>query len=178
MVGYAPPSFSGNYDENISFFINEFRRYLIASGNALANNADWISDLGFFKSCLKGKAAEWIERKIAGKNWELSYILTTVNANLTAFQVAAAGAITGHLSAIAPAGLNARLTAAGAGAGALVIPAHTVFGEDWSVARGRPTHLPVCLPNANLANRTVVLESITIGQLINYFEREFPTVRQ
>jgi hypothetical protein len=107
MAGYVPPSFSGSYDENISFFINEFRRYLIASGNALANNADQISALGFFKSCLKGKAAEWFEREIAGKNWKLSYILTTVNVNLAGFQTAAAAAITGHLSAIAPAGLNA-----------------------------------------------------------------------
>jgi hypothetical protein len=98
--------------------------------------------------------------------------------NLAALQAAAAGTITGHLSAIAPAGLDPRLTAAGAGTGALVVPAHTVFGEDWSVAGGRPTHLPICLPNANLANRTVVLDSITIGQLIDYFEREFPTVRQ
>jgi hypothetical protein len=63
-----------------------------------------------------------------------------------------------------------------AGIGALVVPAHTVFGENWSVAGGRLTHLPVCLPNANLANKTVVLDSITIGQLINYFERDFPTV--
>jgi hypothetical protein len=67
MAGYVPPSFSGSYNEDISFFINEFRRYLIASGNALANNADRVSTFGFFKSCLKGKAAEWIEREIAGK---------------------------------------------------------------------------------------------------------------
>jgi hypothetical protein len=130
MAGYVPPSFSGNYDEDIGFFINEFRRYLIASGNALANNADWISALGFFKSCLKGKAAEWLEREIAGKNCELSHILTTVNVNLAGLQGVAAAATTGHLSAIAPAGLNARLTAASAGAGALVVPAHTVFGKD------------------------------------------------
>jgi hypothetical protein len=177
MAGYVPPSFSGSYDEDISFFINEFRRYLIASGNASANNADQVSAFGFFKSYLKGKAAEWLEREIAKKNWELSYILTTVNVNLAGFQAAAAGAITRHLSAIASAELNAQLTTAGAGASALVVPAHTVFGEDWSVAGGRPTHLPECLPNTNLANRTVVLDSITIGQLINYFEREFPTVR-
>jgi hypothetical protein len=68
MAGYVPPSFSESYDEDISFFINEFRRYLIASVNVLANNADRVSALGFFKSCLKGKAAEWIEREIAGKN--------------------------------------------------------------------------------------------------------------
>jgi hypothetical protein len=58
MAGYVLPSFSENYDEDIGFFINEFKRYLIASGNNLANNADRISALGFFKSCLKGKAAE------------------------------------------------------------------------------------------------------------------------
>jgi hypothetical protein len=58
MAGYVPLSFNKNYDEYIGFFINEFRRYLIASGNTLTNNADWISALGFFKSCLKGKTAK------------------------------------------------------------------------------------------------------------------------
>ncbi|CAB5366759.1 unnamed protein product [Rhizophagus irregularis] len=178
MAGYAPPSFSGNYDEDIDYFINEFRRYLTASGNNLANNADRVSALGFFKSCLKGKAAEWLEREIADKNWELSNILSTVNVNLAGLQGAAAGAITGHLSNNAPPGLNAQLTAAAAGAGALVVPAHTVFGENWLSAGGRPTHLPICLPNANLANRTVVLNSITLGLLIDYFEREYTTARQ
>ena len=107
MAGYAPPSFSGNYDEDIGYFINEFRRYLTASGNNLANNADRVSALGFFKSCLRGKAAEWVEREIADKNWELSNILSTVNVNLAGLQGAAAGAITGHLSPNAPPGLNA-----------------------------------------------------------------------
>ena len=86
MAGYIPPSFSGNYDEDIDYFINEFRRYLTASGNNLANNADRISALGFFKSCLKGKAGEWLEREIAGKNWELSNIISTVNRTLAQLQ--------------------------------------------------------------------------------------------
>ncbi len=68
IVEYISPSFSRNYDEDIDYFINEFRRYLTASGNNLANNADRISALGFFKSCLKGKMGEWLEREIAGKN--------------------------------------------------------------------------------------------------------------
>jgi len=74
MAGYIPPSFSENYDEDIDYFINEFRRYLTASGNNLANNADRISALGFFKSCLKGKADEWLEKEIVGKNWVLSLL--------------------------------------------------------------------------------------------------------
>ena len=118
MAGYIPLSFSGNYDEDIDYFINEFRRYLTASGNNLANNADRISALGFFKSCLKGKAGEWLEREIAGKNWELSNIISTVNCTLAQLQGDGQARIVGHLSPTAPAGLNAQLVVADVGAGA------------------------------------------------------------
>jgi len=82
MAGYILPSFSRNYDEDIDYFINEFRRYLTTSGNNLANNANRISALGFFKSYLKGKAGEWLKREIAGKNWKLSNIISTINYTL------------------------------------------------------------------------------------------------
>ena len=36
----------------------------------------------------------------------------------------------------------------------------------------------MCTPNANLPNRTVVLADITLGQLIDYFKGNYPTVRQ
>ena len=36
----------------------------------------------------------------------------------------------------------------------------------------------MCAPNANLPNRTVVLADITLGQLIDYFKENYPTVRQ
>ena len=68
--------------------------------------------------------------------------------------------------------------AADAGAGALVIPGHIVFNEDWTSAGGKPTSKVVCVPNANLPNRTVVLADITLGQLIDYFKGNYPTVRQ
>src|SRR2546430_400939 len=98
-AAYAPPTFSGNYDEDIGYFINEFRRYLTASGNALANAADHASALGLFKASLKGHAMEWLEKEIIGKNWELSHILSSVNlANINALQGAAQAAIVGHLS--------------------------------------------------------------------------------
>ncbi len=86
MAGYILPSFSRNYNEDIDYFINKFRRYLTASGNNLANNADRISALGFFKSCLKSKAGEWLKREIAGKNWELSNIISIVNRILAQLQ--------------------------------------------------------------------------------------------
>ena len=65
-----------------------------------------------------------------------------------------------------------------ADASALMIPEHTVFNKDWTSAGGKPTSKVVCAPNANLANRTVVLTDITLGQLIDYFKRNYPTVRQ
>ena len=68
--------------------------------------------------------------------------------------------------------------AANTGAGALVIPGHTVFNEDWMPAGGKPTSKVVCAPNANLPNRTVVLANITLGQLIDYFKGNYFTVRQ
>ena len=89
-AAYTPPTFSGNYDEDIGYFINEFRRYLTASGNALANAADHASALGLFKASLRGHAMEWLEKEIIGKNWELSHILSSVNlANINALQGAA-----------------------------------------------------------------------------------------
>ena len=113
-----------------------------------------------------------------GKNWELSNIISTVNRTLVQLQGDGQARIVGHLSHTAPAGLNAQLVAADAGAGALVIPGHTVFNEDWTPAGGKPTSKVVCAPNANLPNRTVVLADITLGQLIDYFKGNYPTVRQ
>src|SRR5437763_1590717 len=45
MAGYIPPSFSRNYDEDIDYFINEFRRYLTASENNLANRTFVLTDI-------------------------------------------------------------------------------------------------------------------------------------
>src|SRR5947209_18944116 len=117
MAGYIPPSFSRNYDVDIDYFINEFRRYLTASGNNLANNADRISALGFFKSCLKGKAGEWREREIASKNWELCNIISTVNRTFAQLQGDGQARIVRHLSPTVPAGLNAQHVAADGGGG-------------------------------------------------------------
>lgn len=71
MAEYILPSFSENYNEDINYFINKFRRYLTASENNLANNADKISTLGFFKSCLKSKVGKWLKKEIASKNWKI-----------------------------------------------------------------------------------------------------------
>ncbi|CAB5213919.1 unnamed protein product [Rhizophagus irregularis] len=41
--------------------------------------------MGILRSCMAGEAAEWFNREITGKNWELSGITSAGRANLAAF---------------------------------------------------------------------------------------------
>ncbi|CAB5203939.1 unnamed protein product [Rhizophagus irregularis] len=41
--------------------------------------------MGILRSCMAGEAAEWFDREITGKNWELSGITSRGGANLAAF---------------------------------------------------------------------------------------------
>ena len=68
--------------------------------------------------------------------------------------------------------------AAGASADAIIVSGHAVFNEDWLPAGGKPTSKVVCVTNQNNAARTVMLEGITLDQLIYHFRREYPTARQ
>src|ERR1051325_4498083 len=51
------------------------------------------------------------------------------------------------------------------------------WNEDWHVAGGRPTKLPVNLPNAGNGT-TVVLPDIRFGQAIWWLKTHFPTVEE
>ncbi|CAG8790271.1 15408_t:CDS:1, partial [Acaulospora morrowiae] len=44
-----------------------------------------------------------------------------------------------------------------------LVPAHTVFDEDWSIAGGQPTDLAPNAPNANAGGNTIS-PGIRIGQ--------------
>jgi len=59
--------------------------------------------------------------------------------------------------------------------GNVIIPAHTVFEEDWSFADGRPTDRLPNAPNANTGN-TVVVPGIRLGQVLYWFKTNYPTV--
>ncbi|CAB4441267.1 unnamed protein product [Rhizophagus irregularis] len=45
----------------------------------------WKRAMGILRSCMSGEAAEWFDREITGKNWELSGITSRGGANLAAF---------------------------------------------------------------------------------------------
>ncbi|CAJ0841780.1 2070_t:CDS:2, partial [Entrophospora sp. SA101] len=110
-------------------------------------------------------AKDWYERTIHGKNWELRNLLdNTAQANLGAVQ----GQNAGQLGAQA-------LNRANGQNGNVIIPAHTVFDEDWSFADGRPTDRLPNAPNTNTGN-TVVVPGIRLGQVLYWFRTNYPTV--
>src|SRR6185437_5762302 len=166
MAGYPPPNFHGYSDEDPEEFIDSFRSYLVAVGiNVLARHAHRIRAHGLFETCLKGDAKYWYERSLHRKNWELRNLLdNTGQATLALAQKRTAAQL----------GANLRHGAMGQ-AGNIVIPAHTVFDEDWSFANGRPTDRLPNAPNAN-AGQTIVADGIRLGQAIYWLKTNYPTV--
>ncbi|CAG8758778.1 5718_t:CDS:1, partial [Cetraspora pellucida] len=60
-------------------------------------------------------------------------------------------------------------------AGNIVIPAHTVFDEDWSFADRCPTDHIENLPNAN-GGQSIVADRIQLGQAIYWLKTNYSTV--
>ncbi|CAJ0641266.1 9490_t:CDS:2 [Entrophospora sp. SA101] len=166
MVGYELKKFHGSPTEDPEEHIEEFRLWLVGSGiDVGAGHANRINAHGVFIASLKGDAKDWYERTIHGKNWELRNLLdNTAQANLAAVQGRNAGQI----------GVQA-LNRANGQNGNVVIPAHTVFDEDWSFADGRPTDRLPNAPNTNTGN-TVVVPGIRLGQVLYWFKTNYPTV--
>jgi hypothetical protein len=74
-VTLGMPIFSGEPDEDVELFLDLFRGYLAGLG---INPADNVGNptghsraLGLLRGCMRGSAAEWFDREITGKNWEL-----------------------------------------------------------------------------------------------------------
>ncbi|CAJ0912940.1 7940_t:CDS:2, partial [Entrophospora sp. SA101] len=166
MVGYELKKFHGSPTVDPEEHIEEFRLWLVGSGiDVGAGHANRINAHGVFIASLKGDAKDWYERTIHGKNWELRNLLdNTAQANLAAVQGRNASQI----------GVQA-LNRANGQNGNVVIPAHTVFDEDWSFADGRPTDRLPNAPNANTGN-TVVVPGIRLGQVLYWFKTNYPTV--
>src|SRR6185312_4664819 len=166
MAGYPPPNFHGYPNEDPEEFIDSFRSYLVAVEiNVLARHAHRVRAHGLFETCLKGDAKDWYERSLRRKNWELRNLLdNTGQATLALAQGQTAVQL----------GANLRHGAVGQ-AGNIVIPAHTVFDEDWSFADGRPTDRLPNAPNAN-AGQTIVADGIRLGQAIYWLKTNYPTI--
>ncbi|GET64395.1 hypothetical protein GLOIN_2v1790588 [Rhizophagus irregularis DAOM 181602=DAOM 197198] len=137
---------------------------------------------------MAGEAAEWFDREITGKNWELSGITSAGGANLAAFVAlvipeAAGGPNAGTYVNGSEAQIysrdpvNALVTIRAA-----FIPTHDLMGGDeaWKRAGTRPTdRAALATADAGVAannNHPIVFPGIKPNQALYWLRTQFPTV--
>ncbi len=128
---------------------------------------------------MEDEARDWFETNIRNKNWELTNILDNVGlANGAAFTAANNAAI----QALPQNQLRGPALAVRNGAasdatinGNTLVPAPTVWDEDWSVAGGQLTHLAQNPGNAN-TGANIVFPGLKAGQVIYEFLHSYPTI--
>ena len=126
---------------------------------------------GYLRSCMRGRTLEWFDEEITTKtNWELTNLTDgTGQANLVA--------VNGRTAVqIGADGLNEALGQPG-NAIVKLRAVEDPWNEDWRVAGGHPTNLPVNAPNAGNGT-TVIVVDIRFGQAVWWLKTHFPTVEE
>ncbi|CAB5331942.1 unnamed protein product [Rhizophagus irregularis] len=134
MAGYAPKKFRGASGEDPELWLQEFRQWCESAGlNPAANARTRVRIHGVFETLLEDNARDCVAN------------LGAVNGmNNGAIAGVAANQFRGEAGA-----LHGQATAVNTITGANFIPDHTVWDEDWLIAKGCPTDLAVNNPNAN-----------------------------
>ncbi|RGB22250.1 hypothetical protein C1646_776402 [Rhizophagus diaphanus] len=186
------PIFEGKATDDIDTFVRLYMGYLNTINlNPYAAGGlpeFWKRAMDILRSCMSGEAAEWFDREITEKNWELSSITSRGGANLTAFVALVIPEGVGGLNAgtyvngseaqiysrdIANAVITIR---------AAFIPTHDLVGGDeaWGRAGARPTDraAPVTA-DAGIAandNHPIVFSGIKPNQALYWLRTQFPTI--
>ncbi|GET54501.1 hypothetical protein GLOIN_2v1790588 [Rhizophagus irregularis DAOM 181602=DAOM 197198] len=186
------PIFEGKATDDVDTFVRLYMGYLDTINlNPYAAGGppeSWKRAMGILRSCMAGEAAEWFDREITGKNWELSGITSRGGANLAAFValVIPEGA-GGPNAGTYVNGSEAHVHATDA-ANALVtiraafIPTHDLIGGDkaWGRAGARPTDRAApATADAGVAannNRSIVFPGIKPNQALYWLRTQFPTI--
>ncbi|GBC49979.2 hypothetical protein GLOIN_2v1790588 [Rhizophagus irregularis DAOM 181602=DAOM 197198] len=166
------PIFEGKATDDIDTFVRLYMGYLDTINlNPYAAGGppeSWKRAMGILRSCMAGKAAEWFDQEITGKNWELSGITSAGGANLAAFVALVIPEAAG--------GPNAATIKAA------FIPTHDLMGEDeaWKRAGARPTdRVAPATADAGVAannNHSIVFPVIKPNQALYWLRTQFPTV--
>ena len=182
-VTLGMPIFSGEPDEDVELFLDLFRGYLAGLGINPADNAGNPTGhsraLGLLRGCMRGSAAEWFDRELTRKNWELHNLFQNHGqanwANLRARTMLQLNATAGTNSFRAGTNIHAHAENAGNAADtfAIFLPAPGL-NQDWRMLDGRPTDRVRQLAGGG-AGATVVIE-LRVGNAIEYFSSNYPTV--
>ncbi|GET56441.1 hypothetical protein GLOIN_2v1790588 [Rhizophagus irregularis DAOM 181602=DAOM 197198] len=186
------PIFEGKATDDVDTFVRLYMGYLDTINlNPYAAGGppeSWKRAMGILRSCMAGEAAEWFDREITGKNWELSGITSRGGANLAAFLALVIPEGAGKPNAGTYVNGSEAHVYATDGANALVtiraafIPTHDLIGGDkaWGRAGARPTDRAApATADAGVAannNRSIVFPGIKPNQALYWLRTQFPTI--
>ncbi|GBC28598.1 hypothetical protein GLOIN_2v1790588 [Rhizophagus irregularis DAOM 181602=DAOM 197198] len=186
------PIFEGKATDDIDTFVRLYMGYLDTINlNPYAAGGppeSWKRAMGILRSCMAGEAAEWFDREITGKNWELSSINSAGGANLAAFVAlvipeGAGGPNAGTYVNGSEAQIYSRdINNALATIRATFIPTHDLIGGDkaWGRAGARPTdRVAPATADAGVAaanNHPIVFPGIKPNQALYWLRTQFPTI--
>lgn len=180
-VTLGMPIFSGDPDEDVELFLDLFRGYLAGLGINPADNAGNPTGhsraLGLLRGCMRGPAADWFDRELTGKNWELYNVFENHGqANWGALVARTMPQLTGTNSfrAGSPIDVYARV---GANAGVTLAQRLPPAGLDqnWTQLGGRPTDRPISAIVAGGGANPLVIQ-LRVGCAIQYFRENYTTV--
>lgn len=190
VVTIGLPTFNGTENDDLDKFIALYRGHLnsinINSLDLVANPSGSARATGILRGCMQGFAAEWFDRELTGKNWEVQYIHKNGVALLGAFQALVIPEGVGGPNANTYVNPSPAHTYAGIAGNALdtiggaFIPTGLRFMDNdaWRRSGGRPTNTaPNPLRNDVAGNGgPIIFEGISPDQALYWMSEKFPTL--
>ena len=187
-VSIGLPTYDASEEADLDLFVALYRGHLnalnINSLDLVANPTGASRAMGILRGCLQGRAAEFFDRELAGKRWEVQYIHKNGVALLNAFQVLVVpeGAGGPNANTYVPGSSAAVYSADGANAlhtiGGSFIPTGLRFmdNEAWARCGGRPTTNPANELRNNVAGngQPIVFDQITPDMALYWMYKELP----
>lgn len=191
LISLGIPTYDGSEEADFDLFVSHYLGHLGAvnvNPCDLAGNPSGASRaMGILRGSLQGRAAEFFDRELAGKRWEIQYIHKNgVIANLAGLQalIVPEGALGPNANTyVNPSTARTYSLVAGNALhtiGGSFIPTGLRFmdNEAWERSGGRPTNEPANEPRNHIAGNghPFVLAQITPDMALYWMSRRLPAL--
>lgn len=90
LISLGIPTYDGSEEADFNLFVSHYRGHLGAVNvnplDLAANPSGASRAMGILRGSLQGRAAEFFDRELAGKHWEIQFIHKNGTANLAQLQ--------------------------------------------------------------------------------------------
>jgi hypothetical protein len=192
LISLGIPTYDGSEEADFDLFVSHYLGHLGAVNvnpcDLAANPSGASRAMGILRGSLQGRAAEFFDRELAGKRWEIQYIHKNgIIANLAGLQgmvVPEGGALGPNAGTyVNPSPARAYSLVAGNALhtiGQAFIPTGLRFmdNEAWERSGGRPTNAPANELRNNVAGngQPIVLNQITPDMALYWMSTRLPAL--